>query len=559
MPMNREQLRAFAAKAKEKGFTNEQIMESVKRYEAKMPAAPTEQPPQPAGPGRAAGLGINQPKPQTTALEYGLGEGLASFGRGAAQLGAKVVPGDLEQRLLAQEEAKRAEWAAGRPSEEGETLPGGGAIGRFVGENAPLLVGGGAAAGTKLAGQGLGLGMRTLAGMGGGAVGGALQPLTTEEQEAGQGYVNTGLGAATGLLTPLATGGRAVGRYFGKGYASPQGALEDLAEKQLGAVKGKSHEAYKGLRKEIAGHIKGTKEEFNNLYSNLESSPNLPKINLLATGDDVASLGKKFSTKVINAVDRGTASTLKQLRGAATKQKVKPDGSATRVPVEVTLKEARDAQRSLKKRVRKLERLGKDDQADLLKKTIDSIDSDIDLWAQNNPQTVELVKQLKAVDKRYKDEVVPLLDTKKSIGKVMKTGDEKAFNREYLGVDTGSNVEELISRVPGAKKHLRELQGHNIIKARGPDPTENVLSGTTNEVLLSGAEGDYLRKLAPQLRRSENAAQFSPTPLGVTKYLLNMPPRVKKFGTKYKEDKALLDFLRGTVTGGVAGEAMTGE
>jgi len=565
------------------GATQEQIQQVANDYitsQQKSMAPPVTQPPPaeqsvgaPSPPPAAGGAPMPQPpadgatppksiadlptvsgmgSPTRNPLSYGVEEGLSTVGRGARQLFNQLSGDEEEFNKLQEEEAgKRKQWEQNRPD---DIYGVGGGIGRAIGQSLPTAAGGVASAGAGLLG-------RILGGAAGGAAGGAVQPLTTGEQEAGYGAANIGLGAALGgAAAPAMAGVGAATNKLRDVVGTPIEAMKDFIGKQLGAsnIEGATA-ANQSLLNKLRGAASQAKDKYRTLYTEGEESLGLPPVQMTETANALKKMSGKMSNRVLKALDPKTANTVSGLRKATTKQKTLPSGETTRVPDQTTLVEVRDSIRSLRAKEREFRRVGKIDQADQIKEAEQAMRGDLDEWAANDPSLADRLRKLDEIDVGYKNEVLPLTDKKKSIGKMIAAGDEKAIKRELFQRDSGMALNDLMGRVPGAKDDLRAMLGHSMLTGSGPTVRARKLSGgTTNEALLSKQEREWLDQLSGVI--AENAPIHSGLPLGraeLIRALLTGTPKVKKYGMEESIRRKMLDALRGAGVGGAGAGELT--
>lgn len=500
-------------------------------------------------------LGAAQGQAPTTELEAyggGVSRALRDMVAGGRQAFNKITGDEEELARLNEEEAlARQEW-----DERSKEFPLSTGAGRLVGGiGAPVAAAAAAPAGA-IAG-GAGLGVRALLGAASGGAAGYAQPLTTQEEQGNQRLDNAATGAMVGAAAPIAARGlgKAV-RAFRK--VDPEEAIEDFAQKQLGATHEKGAEsAYRKATGAIDDKLSGLKQEFNKLYDDVENSAKTSiKLNASARlSKEALSLPEEVSNGLSPTARRVAASLEK---GATrTSPIVDKAGKPIEEARDVSFKDVRDTIRELRGAKRALPYTDNGiQQSKRIDNIIERLDEDLQAWGKSSDDAAATLRAAREVDARYADEVAPFSSKDEPIGKFRRTmQDEGSFDKNFLKADKGQAMSDLLRRVPEAKPAARELYGQKLLTPSGPTLKRKTLeTSTVGEALLSGDERAYLKKVSEAVGNQASSGEIRRSlsgmlrDLGVNK-VNKMLQGVEKYGSKEQKASILSDMLRSYAAG----------
>lgn len=488
----------------------------------------------------------------------GVASGLGSALRGPRQAFNKLTGDDAE---LAQLNEQEAQSRAQLQQDTGGSIMG--SAGRMVGQAAPAAIAGGALAPLSI---GAGAGMATRMGVGAltGAAGGASTALTGAEEAGGDRTRNAITGGVIGGALPVVTGGISA-LLRGKSKMAPDAALADFADRQLGAskVKGAS-QAFDDVTGAIDDQYGKLRNQFSTAYDAVEKSAKSP-VDLVASsrlGDEVLSLPEEVSVSLSPTAKR----VLSGVTRASTKTSpiVDVSGKPIQEARKVGFGDVREAIRELKAAGRALPFTDSGQQQRLrLDAIITRLDDDLTAWGSSSAEAGNVLKAAKELDANYAKQVAPFNNRETALGAFRKgPQDEKSLARTFLRPDSGQAVDDLTSRVPGAKDPLRELYGRELMTERGTVPSLRAIEGgTTAEKLLSKSEREYLLEVADSIRKTKGlgGSSLSPTLENILRQaggerMETMLRGVQPFGKKATKSSILADMLRAYGAGQATGE-----
>jgi hypothetical protein len=477
----------------------------------------------------------------------GLSSALRGFGTGGRQAFNKLT-GDQEElaRLGQEEEAYREQYG-----QQTKDYPTSAMVGRLAG-NVGVPMAAAAALPTAGLAAGAGLGVRTLAGALGGGAAGYTQPLTQQEEQAGQREVSGGIGAAVGGLAP------GVGKIATKVGADD--AIKKFAGKYLRANQAKgSAGAYKGVSEAVESKHGALRDQYLKVRNAAEEFKGVPVILKSSSrlDDDVINLSEEVS--------RGLSPTAKRVALAAqkgatkTSQILDESGKPIQDYGKATLKEVRETIRELKAAQRAQPYNDAGIQQSLrLEAIANRLDDDLKRWAEGSDEAAAAYQQVKAADEFYAKEVAPMSTTSKEpIGKYRKGAmDEQAFDTGFLKPNKGQAMTDLLRRVPEAKDSARELYGHKLIAPSGPLPKRRLLEGgPVGEALFKPKEREYMRQVADAIREAQEGGPITQAVLNTVR---QMPVAGKKLDAimrgvpKAEQPSILSEMLRSYGAGRIA-------
>lgn len=488
----------------------------------------------------------------------GVASGLGSALRGPRQAFNKLTGDDAE---LAQLNEQEAQARAQLQQDTGGSIMG--SAGRMVGQAAPAALAGGALAPLGV-GAGAGMAARMGAGAATGAAGGASTALTGTEEAGGDRTRNAITGGIIGGALPVVTGGISA-LLRGKSKMAPGAALADFADRQLGASKAKgASQAFDDVTGAIDDQYGKLRNQFSTAYDAVEKSAKTP-VDLVASsrlGDEVLSLPEEVSVSLSPTAKR----VLSGVTRASTKTSpiVDVSGKPIQEARKVGFGDVREAIRELKAAGRALPFTDSGQQQRLrLDAIITRLDDDLTAWGSTSTEAGNVLKAAKELDANYAKQVAPFNNRETALGAFRKgPQDEKSLASSFLRPDSGQAVEDLTSRVPGAKDPLRELYGRGLLTERNTVPGIRQLEGgTTAEKLLSKPEREYLLEVAESVRKTKGlgGSSLSPTLENILRQaggerLETMMRGVQPFGKKATKSSILADMLRAYGAGQATGE-----
>lgn len=348
-------------------------------------------------------------------------------------------------------------------------------------------------------------------GMVAGALQGAAAPLGKGESR----LDNAVMGGALGAVGDVASAGVRTAKMLRDRYKNTIGAreaIDDFSERVLGEGRGSNNiPAYERVGGAVKDKLQELEDDFAQQYKAVEGNKNLPTIALLPP----SKAGREFSMsdEVAGVLTPKTQKLLRRLDEAGNGESAIVDeaGQPIQSVVKVTFEDMRNAIREIRATARKLPR--DDISRNQLKRAEQALQDDILNWAMNKgPEARKAYETAKEIDSAYRRQVVPFYSKKTPVGKYVASDvmDEKAFNSQFMGDDTGMALKDLKSRVPGSEKDLRQLYGSKLREARGDVMTIRKLeSGTTAEELLTKKEREYLGQVAKEIYKEGGPAQHS--------------------------------------------------
>jgi len=335
-----------------------------------------------------------------------------------------------------------------------------------------------------------------------GALSGAAGALTKEEEDQGQRGTDAFIGGALGLglgTLPIAYGGvKEVLRRSGREL--PEEAVATFARKHLGV--GSRTEAIDKLRELIGGKVDDLKGTARAAYNEAEMNPALRPVDLSGAREVLGGAGDTLTGDLTLRLNPQVGKVVGGLTGKA-------DDA-------VSFSDVREAQRILKSKMRKLDPSSESYQA--YAGTHDLLDQQLNKWANQATHPMEQVllgeapalsleaKHLglaKQADEAYRRDVVPFMNRKKVLGQIYGGGEfPMGAENKLLNPAAGSEVRDLIERVPGSQEVIKKLYGANLLDQSSTSSMANALNKPAIDQILTAEERTMADKLIQALRKN---------------------------------------------------------
>lgn len=335
-----------------------------------------------------------------------------------------------------------------------------------------------------------------------GALSGASGALTKEEEDQGQRGTDAMIGGFLGLGAggvPIAYSGvKEVLRRTGREL--PEEAVATFARKHLGV--GTRTEAIDKLRAMIGGKVDELKSTAKTAYNEAEMNPALRPVDLSGAREVLGGAGDTLTGDLTLRLNPQVGKVVGGLTGKA-------DDT-------VSFGDVREAQRILKGKMRKLDPSSEAYQA--YSGTHDLLDQQLSKWANQATPPMEQVllgeapalsleaKHLglaKQADDAYRRDVVPFMNRKKVLGQIYGGGEfPMGAENKLLNPAAGSEVRDLIERVPGSQEVIKKLYGANLLDQSSTTSMANALNKPAIDQILSTEERIMADKLIKALRKN---------------------------------------------------------
>lgn len=335
-----------------------------------------------------------------------------------------------------------------------------------------------------------------------GALSGASGALTKEEEDQGQRSTDALIGGSLGLglgTLPIAYSGvKEVLRRTGREL--PEEAVATFARKHLGV--GTRTEAIDKLRAMIGGKVDELKSTAKTAYNEAEMNPALRPVDLSGAREVLGGAGDTLTGDLTLRLNPQVGKVVGGLTGKA-------DDA-------VSFGDVREAQRILKGKMRKLDPSSEAYQA--YSGTHDLLDQQLSKWANQATPPMEQVllgeapalsleaKHLglaKQADEAYRRDVVPFMNRKKVLGQIYGGGEfPMGAENKLLNPAAGSEVRDLIERVPGSQEVIKKLYGANLLDQSSTTSMANALNKPAIDQILSTEERIMADKLIKALRKN---------------------------------------------------------
>ena len=335
-----------------------------------------------------------------------------------------------------------------------------------------------------------------------GALSGASGALTKEEEDQGQRSTDALIGGSLGLglgTLPIAySGDKEVLRRTGREL--PEEAVATFARKHLGV--GTRTEAIDKLRTMIGGKVDELKSTAKTAYNEAEMNPALRPVDLSGAREVLGGAGDTLTGDLTLRLNPQVGKVVGGLTGKA-------DDA-------VSFGDVREAQRILKSKMRKLDPSSEAYQA--YSGTHDLLDQQLSKWANQATPPLEQVllgeapalsleaKHLglaKQADEAYRRDVVPFMNRKKVLGQIYGGGEfPMGAENKLLNPAAGSEVRDLIERVPGSQDVIKKLYGANLLDQSSTTSMANALNKPAIDQILSTEERIMADKLIKALRKN---------------------------------------------------------
>jgi len=335
-----------------------------------------------------------------------------------------------------------------------------------------------------------------------GALSGASGALTKDEEDQGQRSTDALIGGSLGLglgTLPIAYSGvKEVLRRTGREL--PEEAVATFAKKHLGV--GTRTEAIDKLRAMIGGKVDELKSTAKTAYNEAEMNPALRPVDLSGAREVLGGAGDTLTGDLTLRLNPQVGKVVGGLTGKA-------DDT-------VSFGDVREAQRILKGKMRKLDPSSEAYQA--YSGTHDLLDQQLSKWANQATPPMEQVllgeapalsleaKHLglaKQADDAYRRDVVPFMNRKKVLGQIYGGGEfPMGAENKLLNPAAGSEVRDLIERVPGSQEVIKKLYGANLLDQSSTTSMANALNKPAIDQILSTEERIMADKLIKALRKN---------------------------------------------------------
>lgn len=515
MAITRDEAKVLYQKAIDAGYSDEEAKAAItKRIGAAEKPAPKEQLFQ-----LSEGTGLNtldKLKMAVNSLQRsapgqyvtGAAQQLAETGRGARQL-FNLATGDTEEleRLKSEEvENQRRAEALQNPDMLSTALRG---AGRGTAMLAPMALSGGAAA-VPTAATTAG---RVAAGAVGGALGGAAQPLQTGQGEMEERLPRAILGGVVGGAVPAAAeGGTKLLQMLRR--MEPDDALQAFTKQQLGATRGgETLPAYQSVGRKVQDEEERLRDFFSEQYAKVERDASLPKVKLSAAAQGAEDAPTGLSEEVMAALSPTARKVVEGMRSGSVRKSEILDvrEKPIQTVAETSFADVRQTIRDLRRTSRTLRKSeATRGQAAVVDRMQDNLQADLDSWAARGAKMDEALKKAGDIDSAYRRDVVPFDDVQTSLGKFGRTNqyDEQTLDRLFMNAQSGQSIQDLLRRVPGTEKDLRQIYGSKLLESRGKvGSIRQMEGGTAGEVLLKPQEREYLTKIADTMRGEAPSGQ----------------------------------------------------
>ena len=393
----------------------------------------------------------------------------------------------------------------------------------------------------------------TAGGVGGGLAAGS-QSLGTEAEQSGErgidAAVGTGLGIFGGAVgAPAAHLWRAGRDQFRK--LAPEKALEDFLEKSVGVTRGSNvADIVDSLRGKAEGKVADMRKAFDRLYARVERNPALPQVALKNTQ--------------VGQIDPGLAETLGNFGPAKRVLKLMDEGSANPVQIlgpngqpisaphrAVDFQDVRQTRRHLKGLI--------DKEQDPAKKTVlegirNRLEKDLDEWAGSDPTAMAARDAASEIDELYRTRMGPMVNKGQPVGDWRRKGfSEKGLNTGAMGTQTGAEIEDIATRIPGTRGDARRYYAAKMLgKGTMGETAPYLRMNSTRDRLFRPQERQYMDTIADALRNDAKEPWWIKQFPNALQDRLPTGTSVLPYGqlpTPAASRNALIDFLKaGTVT-----------
>lgn len=479
------------------GTSETQIMQWIQQNPQALESA-TKAAPKDTGMGMSEMLGLTT-RALTTALPGPVGEfvggtasGIASIPEGVRQAYNKLTGDEEELASLNADYEKRRNMLKELTGDSTAT-----GAGELVGQVGPFLMTGGVAAPAGATSV-LPMTARAVAGGAlGGAAGGYVQALTPEQEAQGQRESGALTGAILGGVIP------AVAAPIKRGYENikdvagrmlPRQALNDFLGKAAGVSDDTSTQSVvDALRGKVKDRTTELQRELGDLYDAEKNIPGLPPVSL----DESAKYDpNRTISEILGGYGIGKRVAQKNQQGAL-QQFVDPQtGKITYGPAARDFGDVRQYLSYLKNQASALKD-SKPEQATILNRIIKANEDDLTNWANQTPEARQALDDALALDKRYAQEVVPLIDASsgRPVAKWREAAyDEEALNQIFMGQRAGTELRDLTTRIPGSEEELKKYLALQLRNMAGREPAR-LGNSTTTEQLFTRPERAYMAQL----------------------------------------------------------------
>ena len=408
-----------------------------------------------------------------------------------------------------------------------------------------------------------------------GALTGGAGALTREEEEQGQRGTDAFIGGVLGPMVstvPMAYRGvKEVLRRTGREL--PEEAVATFARKHLGA--GSRTEAIDKLRELMGGKVDDLRGASRAAYDTAEQNPSLRPVDLSGAREVLGSAGDTLTGDITLRLNPQVGKVVGSLTGKA-------DDT-------ISFGDVREAQRILKGKMRKLDPSSEAYQA--YSGTHDLLDQQLSKWANQAdslpsgqlrigdnvidtldgrspvlsqkpsgaqgifPEQSLEAKHLalaKQADEAYRRDVVPFMNRKKVLGQVYGGGEfPMGAENKLLNPAAGSEVRDLIERIPESQDAIKKLYGANLLDQSSTSGMANALSKPATDQILSTEERIMADKLIKALRTNGDG-----TSKGLIDGILRSTGRLERFRygidplDRLPQGNNLLDSVYSGIAGG---------
>lgn len=439
-------------------------------------------------------------------LGAGFGESLYSMGTlsGPRQLLNKLMGDEEDLSELNQAEAARRAYVDATRSGEGGAVT----AGRIAG-SAGIPMAAAATLPSKLAG-GLNAVTRTaLGGSIGGAASGAMSSLTPEEEDAGDRATNTVAGGLIGAALPgVLRGAHYAGTKLKEvaGRLLPDDALEDFLRREANTTRSTNvNETYESVAGKAGARYDEAYSDYQSRLRAVEGDSSLPPVTM--NNSSAVEIGPEISAQL--ADEPRIRRVVSAVSDRANTSIVIPNGAGGYSPVggNIGFDEARQAVRDINKKISLLERGERTDTAlvSKLREVRDAIEADLSDWAGKSRVSGDAYAAAKGLDAEYRDVIGPMRNKDTPVGGWRDSGyEERTFNNQFMAPDRGSEVKELMERVPGTEDEVRQLYASKLLPGRGAEQSVTMMRpNSTRDVLFTDEQKAYMDELASKLRQPD--------------------------------------------------------
>lgn len=477
------------------GTSEAQIMEWIQQNPQALESAPKAAP-KDYGMGMSEMLGLTTRALKTaipidTVGDFvaGTASGMASIPEGIRQGYNKLTGDEAELASLNADYEKRRNMLKELTGDSTAA-----SFGEFTGQVGPYLLGGALAAPASATSVVPMTARAAAGGAIGGAAGGYAQALTPEQEGAGQRESGALVGGVLGGAIPALAGPINRGVQNAKEIAGrmlPRQALDDFLTRSAGLTDDTTQSVVDTLRGKVKNRTAELQGELGALYDAEKNIPGLPKVSL----DESAKYDpNRTISEILGGYGIGKRVAQKNQQGAL-QQFVDPQtGKITYGPAARDFGDVRQYLSYLKNQASALKD-SKPEQATILNRIIKANEDDLQRWAGESPEAGKALADALALDKRYAQEVVPLIDASsgRPVAKWREAAyDEEALNQIFMGQRAGTELRDLTTRVPGSEEELKKYLALQLRNMAGREPAR-LGDSTTTEALFSAPERDYMK------------------------------------------------------------------